>query len=82
MKSEDFLKHFKATEFYVSNNSHLSDKVIVNYLNSAAEIKQNIFGEFGLHDWSEVKPKDVGDKAYLVMKHHSKIYYWSGRWKR
>ncbi len=77
LSTEDFLQHFKATEFYLNNSNHLSEKVIVNYLNSASEIKQNIFGEFGLHDWAEVKPKDVGDKAYLVMKHHGKPEHYS-----
>ncbi len=77
LAQEDFLKHMKATEFYIKNSQHLHDKVIVNYLNTAAEIKKNIFGEYGLHDWAEVKPKDVGDKAYLVMRHHGKPEHYS-----
>jgi len=77
LKTEDFLKHFKASDFFLRNNSRLSDKVITNYLETADAIKQNVFEEFGLHDWAEVKPKDVGDKAYLVMKHHGKPEHYS-----
>jgi hypothetical protein len=77
LTTQDFVKQIKASDFYIKNSEHLNDKVIVNYLNAAAEIKENIFGEYGLHDWPEVKPKDVGDKAYLVMRHHGKPEHYS-----
>jgi hypothetical protein len=31
----------------------------------------NVFGEVGLIDWNDIKPKGVRDKAYLVMKRAS-----------
>jgi hypothetical protein len=75
--AEDFLEHFKRTEFYKQNQSELSDRIILNYLELTVEIEKNVFGHWGLSLWKEVKPKDVGDKAYLVMKHHKKPEHYS-----
>ncbi len=66
----EFLENFKQTEFYKIHEQELSDKIILNYLELTVEIEKNVFGHWGLSLWKEVKPKDVGDKAYLVMKHH------------
>lgn len=74
---EVFIEKFKEIEFFIQNELALPEKIIVNYLHSVLEVERNIFGEFGLHFWSEVKPKDVGDKAYLVMKHHGKPEHYS-----
>src|SRR5581483_1645768 len=74
---EEFLEHFKKTDFYQQHKEHLSDKVILNYLELTIEIEKNVFGHWGLALWKEVKPKDVGDKAYLVMKHHKKPEHYS-----
>ena len=51
--------------------------VILNYLVLTIEIEKNVFGQWGLSLWKEVRPKDVGDKAYLVMKHHKKPEHYS-----
>ncbi len=75
--AEEFLENFKKTEFYQENKNELSDKVILNYLELTIEIEKNVFGHWGLSLWKEVKPKDVGDKAYLVMKHHKKPEHYS-----
>lgn len=68
----EFLDKFKGTELYKTYGSTLSDKVVLNFLNTAGEIKKNAFGEYGLGSWNEISPRDVGDKAYVVMKHHKK----------
>jgi len=46
-------------------------------LNIAKVIQFNPYNEIGLKNWSEVKPRDVGDKAYLVLKHHGKPEHYS-----
>ena len=71
-RQEKFLNAFKERELYKTHENTLTDKVILNFLNTAKEIKKNPFGEYGLGHWNEVSPRDVGDKAYLVMKHHGK----------
>ncbi len=75
--SEDFLKKFKETDFYKQNQQDLSDRVILNYLDLAEQIEKNVFDHWGLGEWKEISPKDVGDKAYLVMKYHGKPEHYS-----
>lgn len=70
--SERFLEKFKTTDFYKQHSEHLPDKVILNFLNTARHISKNAFGEYGLAAWRDITPRDVGDKAYLVLKHHGK----------
>lgn len=77
ISADQFLEHFKKTEFYIKNQSELDDKVILNYLELIVEIEKNVFGHWGLSLWKEVKPKDVGDKAYLIMKHYKKPEHYS-----
>jgi hypothetical protein len=77
LTSNEFLDHFKQTEFYKQNQTELTDKVILNFLELAIEIEKNVFGHWGMNIWKEIKPKDVGDKAYLVMKYHQKPEHYS-----
>jgi hypothetical protein len=77
LEADEFLENFKQSEFYLTNKQELPDKVILNYLELTVEIEKNVFGQWGLSLWKEVKPKDVGDKAYLVMKHHKKPEHYS-----
>ncbi len=70
--AELFLERFKKTDFYKENHAHLPDKVILNFLSTARHISKNAFGEYGLSHWRDITPRDVGDKAYLVLKHHGK----------
>lgn len=74
---ESFVEAFKKTDFYGKQQSQLPDKTLLNYLHAADAVERNIFGEFGIDHWSEIRPKDVGDKAYLVMKHHEKPEHYS-----
>jgi hypothetical protein len=69
---EKFLETFKQTDFYKQHADRLSDKVILNFLSTARHISKNAFGEYGLIHWRDITPRDVGDKAYLVLKHHGK----------
>ena len=77
LEADEFLEHFKQTDFYIQNQANLPEKVILNYLELTVEIEKNVFGHWGLSLWKEVKPKDVGDKAYLVMKHHKEPAHYS-----
>jgi hypothetical protein len=71
--SEDALIDlFKLSQTYEKYKNELTDKVIKSYLNLSKQTKINPFDEIGLKEWSEVKPRDVGDKASLVLKHHGK----------
>lgn len=69
LNRDELFERFRPTE--------LSDKALKSYLNLSKVIQINPFNEVGLRDWAEVKPRDVGDKAYLVLKHHAKPEHYS-----
>ncbi len=74
---EKFIEKFRESEFFKKYEAQLTPRVIENYLHTASGVHRNPFGEFGLQHWNEIRPKDVGDKAYLVMKHHGKPEHYS-----
>lgn len=49
----------------------VSDKQLESFLAISKELGRNVFDEVGLVKWSEVEPKGVRDKAYLVLKKES-----------
>lgn len=49
-------------------HSNLNRAVVLNYLACANNIEKNVFDQWGLEHWGEVRPRGVKDKAYLVMK--------------
>ncbi len=50
----------------------LNKEAVLSYLNPSKEIEKNVFGQWGLAHWPEIKPRGVKDKAYLVMKQKEK----------
>lgn len=68
---------FKQTAYYFEHETDLSDRILQSYLSVSRQIQINPFNEIGLDDWAEVKPRDVGDKAYLALKHHGKPEHYS-----
>lgn len=74
---DEFYQTFKNSDYYQQHQFELTDKVIKSFLNLSKVIQINPFNEIGLKDWSDVKPRDVGDKAYLVLKHHGKPEHYS-----
>ncbi len=65
------------TDLFQKSGLDMNEKVLESYLAAAKSIQINPFSEIGLKHWSEVKPRDVGDKAYLVLKHHGKPEHYS-----
>src|SRR6185369_4047967 len=49
-------------------DSAVSEKEFFDYLAVSKEIKQNVFGKWGLSGWSDIKPRGTREKAYLVLK--------------
>lgn len=39
-----------------------------NFLQISKRIHQNPFGEIGLSEWAEIKPKTIRDRIYLILK--------------
>lgn len=74
---EQFLEKFEKSDFYTKHETKLTPKIVLNFIKTANHVQSNPFGEFGLTHWEQITPKDVGDKAYLVMKHHNKPEHYS-----
>ncbi len=45
---------------------------LASIISISKEIGKNIFGQIGLTAWSEIKPRGVRDKSYLVLKREGK----------
>lgn len=72
-----FLTQFKTGDYYQQHQFALPDKALHSYLNLTRAIHTNPFNEVGLSKWADIKPHDVGDKAYLVLKHNGKPEHYS-----
>src|SRR5262249_3649280 len=77
MGQEAFYEKFKTTQYFKDHSFELNDRTTKSYLDVAKSIPVNPFFEIGIKHWTEVKPRDVGDKAYLVLKHHGKPEHYS-----
>jgi DNA-directed RNA polymerase delta subunit len=73
----ELIEKLKQTKLFENNQLELNDKVLKNYIELSKEISKNPFGEYGLEQWREIRPKDVGDKAHVVLKHHGKPEHYS-----
>ncbi len=61
----------EAEELYVrfkKVHSEVSEQELFSLLAVSKEIKQNVFGKWGLSGWSDIKPRGTREKAYLVLK--------------
>lgn len=77
MSELQLIEKLRQTDIYKNNQLELNEKVLKNYIDISKEIAKNPFGEYGLREWREIKPKDVGDKAYIVLKHEGKPEHYS-----
>ncbi len=50
----------------------LSDQALESYISISKNVDRNPYHYWGLVDWPEIRPNDVGDKAYLVLLHNNK----------
>lgn len=71
MKSEEMYRKLSG-ELDIPEAKNISNEVLENYISISKGIGKNAFQEWGLTDWTQIHPKDVGDKIYLVLQHHGK----------
>lgn len=57
---------------FAASNNVTNFRDISVLLAISKTLGRNVFGEIGLVDWADVKPKGVRDKAYLVLKKENK----------
>lgn len=70
--SADITPVFKSAVFPDKAEVINSNKILYSLMQSVKNLEQNKYGEWGLADWEEVKPKTVNDKIYLILKHEGK----------
>ena len=44
------------------------NKELYSIMKASKNVKQNVFGHWGISNWPEIKPKNINDKIYLVLK--------------
>ena len=49
-----------------------NNKILYSLMQAVKNLEQNKYGEWGLANWEEIKPKTVNDKIYLILKHEGK----------
>jgi hypothetical protein len=82
-KHGELVHHDKFLDFAVTSGvatptgENLSHDNFQAMLAVSKEIGKNVFNQVGLTKWSEVKPKGVRDKAYLVLKREKEPLHFS-----
>jgi len=51
---------------------NLKIPVLVSFIDVSKFIFESPFGDYGMVDWPEIRPKGLKDQAYLVLKRHDK----------
>ena len=65
----NIFKVFKSKVFPDKAEIINSNKVLYSFIQAIKNLGQNRFGDWGLSDSQEIKPKTINDKIYLVLKH-------------
>lgn len=68
---------FKKIKEHDPELSSISDTALESMLSVSKKVANNPFDEWGAADSAEINPRDVGDKAYLVLKHNGKPEHYS-----
>lgn len=67
-ESKDALEEKELYARFKKINSEVSEQELFDLLSVSREIKQNVFGKWGLSGWSDIKPRGTREKAHLVLK--------------
>ena len=68
---DELINKIETTDFYTSNDD-LTDKVVINFISVSKKLKSNPYEEWGLVEWSNITPRRMNDKIYLVLKKKGK----------
>lgn len=68
----DITKIFKSQVFPDKAELINNNKILYSLMQSIKNLEQNKYGDWGIADWQEIKPKTVNDKIYLILKHAGK----------
>jgi len=73
----DITKIFKSQVFPDKAELINNNKILYSLMQSVKNLEQNKYGEWGIADWEEIKPKTVNDKIYLILKHSGKALHFT-----
>ncbi|MFA7662380.1 MAG: sigma factor-like helix-turn-helix DNA-binding protein [Patescibacteria group bacterium] len=77
MMTDEIISHFKKTPFYTTSKVKITDEMIVSFLHLSIDLKENVFGEWGMRDWGTISLKTVNDRIYYIMSQHKKPLHFS-----
>jgi len=63
---------FKSQVFPDKGELINSNKILYSLMQAVKNLEQNKYGEWGMANSEEIKPKTVNDKIYLILKHEGK----------
>ncbi|KKT81319.1 MAG: hypothetical protein A3B99_03920 [Candidatus Yanofskybacteria bacterium RIFCSPHIGHO2_02_FULL_44_12b] len=66
--ADQFKDFLRSNHVSGPDGDEVSDGHVQMLLSVSKSVSKNIFNEVGLSDWSDIRPKGVRDKAYLVLK--------------
>jgi hypothetical protein len=69
MEGSDIEQVFKSQSFPDKAETINRNKVLYSLMQAVKNLERNKYGEWGIANWQEIKPKTVNDKIYLVLKH-------------
>ena len=61
----------------ITELENFSTEAVESHINVSKKLGKNPYGEVGLAIWPQINPKDVGDKAYLILSHQGKPEHYS-----
>lgn len=59
-------------EEFLKVHPELEKEKFLNFLEASKEIKRGVFEKWGIHNWKEISPKGVREKAHLIIKENNK----------
>lgn len=65
----------KLFELYSENvpeKLKITEATLFDFLAISKEVQSNVFGKWGLYEWSDIKPRGTREKAYLILKNEKK----------
>ncbi|MFA6394082.1 MAG: sigma factor-like helix-turn-helix DNA-binding protein [Patescibacteria group bacterium] len=76
--SDPNLNHYYEKRFSGEESGLLKEKkYLYSIIKAAKSLGQNVFGHWGLSGWPEIKPKNLNEKIYLVLKNTGKPLHFS-----
>lgn len=68
----ELMDRLKKTDFYKEYKDMLAEQHVLSYMKLSQSLHHNAYQEWGMADWSTIKPKRMSDKIYIVLKKEQK----------